>query len=259
MAPVDPLAELFKEKVKEFVIERSRKLSEVDINKLGILYYEINAMPFELSKPLDYYWFTTRYFFTRFIVNLSNNLNTSTPNWKKILLILTNMWASYSDHISSNAFWGIGSRCCQDCQRESLSCIDSEMHLDGLIESNHTGISLERIMLSFSITITLCNVNCMFYVLTPKVVSMFINQLYFDDYIHRNELLMIEKETMPYVNETYEDEEYESEYEFDPEDRMNLFGPTIVVPHQSWMESEEEISEEDLSEEDLSEEDNTDE
>jgi hypothetical protein len=254
MAPLNPLAEVFKEKVKEFVIERSRKLSEVDINKLGILYYEIDSMPVELDNPFDHNWIMMRYFFTCFIVKVSNNLNTSTPNWKKILLILTNMWSSYSDHNLRIAFWSIGNTCCQDCQRESLGRIDSEMYLDELIESNHTGISLDRIMLSFSITIALCNINYMFPVLTTKVVSMFINQLYFDDYIHRNTLMMIEKETMSYVNETYEeyeDEEYESEYEFDPEDRMNLFGPTIIdsFPEQTWMMSEEDLSEYDSTDE----------
>jgi hypothetical protein len=69
------------------------------------------------------------------------------------------------------------------------------MYSDVLIDSNESGFSLERIMFSYLIMIIHFNIDYyMKVVLTTEMVTMFIHNIYFDDYIRRNELIIIEKE-----------------------------------------------------------------
>lgn len=225
MSPIDPLQEALLANVNKFINERVRNVSEVNLDELQVIYREIENSPYEMEKPYDSYNISRLYLFTRFFVELSNTLNTPTPNWKKVLYILHYIWIRLSDSDEMCAFWGIGNKLGEDIQKEDLKCMNCHMYSDGLIISNQTGISLSRIMHAYSNTIILCDCDStMNTVLTLKVVSMFINQLYFDDYINRIDLMVGEKNEMPY--EHYEDFDYVPEFEFDEDDRVNLSGET---------------------------------
>jgi hypothetical protein len=135
--------------------------------------------------------------FPIFFVNLSDSLKTDTPDWYVVLDMLHYMWCNYDNPEEDIIFWGISKETCkifQDFQERSFESVDYEMYSDGLIDSNETGVSLDRIMLSYLIMINHFDIRYyMNVVLTTEMVKMFIDQLYFDDYIHRNELIMIEK------------------------------------------------------------------
>jgi hypothetical protein len=253
MSPPDLATDAYVAKLREFNMHRYRDLIDINLIKLYDIVSEIGNMPtpshevdkeFEIHKP---------YRFTRFLVKLAQNINTPTPNWKRILWILHTRWLGIACPDESKSFWGIQYKC-NHCREHSFGLVNCGIYSDSLIKSNQTGVPLDRIMQSYWITLRLCNVDYMFNgELTKNVVYMFINQLYFDDYLHRNYSLMTEmtenRISFYDEDETPEDEtpEEESPEEETPEDETpEEWTPEGETPEEGY--TEEEYDEEEYDE-----------
>lgn len=257
MSPVDPAADAYALLFESFQQERHRPLLEVNLDSLSEMHEKLCNVPNQDSedesedepveesehdesiedesddesdisvREMNYNRFRI-IMFTQFLQCFARELNTPTPNWKKVLNILHSMWCGFPAKEESIAFWGI-SDADEENQRESFETLACEQYSDDLIQSNQTGVTLERIMMSYSIVITMCRLDSMLNsTLTVKAVHMFINQLYFDDYFNRNELVKIENETIPFSLYNEDDEYYfhnggSPAFDFEPEDYMPVF------------------------------------
>ncbi len=236
MSPVDPSADLYDMRVdayhilaESFEYECNRPLLEVNLKTLLEMDKKLCNVPEsdesdDESDEVTIEQANSNRFrtimFTCFLVHFAQELNTLTPNWIKVLTILHDMRCSFPGSEEIIAFWSI-SYGNDNYQRKCFTRLACHQYSDDLINSNQTGVSLERIINSYSITIKLCRLDSMCNsTLTTKVVHMFINHLYFDEYFNRNELVMIENESIPFSlynedGEYYFDNGGQLPYEFD--------------------------------------------
>jgi hypothetical protein len=222
------LSRKFQLKLDEFEFNRNRQLIDIDMNKL----FEISAELSQINYPRELWELyndtnfsvTQTCMFIRVLRKLALELNTPTPNWKKVVWILYDHWRNIILEDDTKAFWAIG----DPSREEGFKLVRCEMYASDLVNTNQTGVSLERIMSSFFITLKLYKIKtCTDYtrvrsVFTNRVVSTFINQLYFDNYMHRNHLRVDKIED----DHSDIDEQLDSAvdsylFDFDPEDCAN--------------------------------------
>lgn len=159
-----------------------------------------------------------------FLSNLARSLNTTSPDWRKVMKILHDGNVLSNSTLELSFFWSIGNCNCQ-LQQNLFNC---NKYIFELQDANISGVNMNDIMNAFYLTQERHNINYMSSM--NHCLPTFIEFIYYNDRISyfNNIFVILEENNLHIQYEKYNEDESDESDEDNEDDLTEYFTDDII-------------------------------